>query len=176
MTMPVLTAIFAFLFTQSAQAQVHIRPIYETSDNCIKCHENLYFLHDTGNWYCLMESPMTCTQCHGGDPSALTQDEAHLGRAAHPVINEDISKCQECHPEQCYERVDLFDQVAGISEIKIAAPYTPAFKAETSDLVEIQIEQETSPWINLWELLPIVLLVGAALLVYIAYRIRHRRQ
>lgn len=44
--------------------------------NCIACHEDLYFLHDTGKWYCLKESPMSCVDCHGGDPSATTREDA----------------------------------------------------------------------------------------------------
>lgn len=171
----VLTAVFTVPFSQPVQAQVRDRPPYEASDNCVKCHENLYLLHDTGNWYCLMEAPMTCTECHGGDPGALTQEEAHLGRAAHPVVNEDISKCQECHPEECDERMDMFDQVAGISEIKVAARFTPAFRSEIAGQVEETIQQEPVPWIDLWELLPVVLVAGAALLVYAVYRYRHRR-
>ena len=119
---------------------------------------------------------MTCTECHGGDLSALTEEEAHTGRAAHPVISEDISKCQECHPMECNERVEMFDQVAGISEIRLAVPYSPVLRAEAPDAAEAQTRQETSPWIDLWELLPIVLVAGAALLVYAVYRIRHHRQ
>jgi hypothetical protein len=76
----------------------------------------------------------------------------------------------------CNERVDMFNQVAGISEVKVAAPYRPEFIIETNDLEEIQTQQETSPWIDLWELLPILLVAGSALFIYVVYRIRHRRQ
>ena len=176
LTALVLSAVLTLPFTQSAQAQIQIRANNEANDNCIKCHENLYFLHDTGNWYCLREAPMTCTECHGGNPGALTQEEAHTGRAAHPVLNEDITKCQECHPVECNERVDMFDQVAGISDVRVAAPFRPVLKAETTDVVEAQTQQELSPWFDLWELLPIVLVAGTALFVYAVYRIRHRRQ
>ena len=176
LTALVLTVVITLPFAQSAQAQIQIGDNYEANDNCIKCHENLYFLHDTGNWYCLRESPMTCTECHGGDPSALTQEQAHVGRAAHPVINEDISKCQECHPMECNERVNMFNQVAGISEVKVAAPYRPVLKVETTDLEEFQTRQETSPWIDVWKLLPILLVAGTALLVYMVYRNRLRRR
>jgi hypothetical protein len=169
-----LIALFTVPFTQSVQAQTQTPPALETRDNCMNCHENLYFLHDTGNWYCLREAPMTCTQCHGGNPSALTQEEAHTGRAAHPVINEDISKCQECHPEKCYERVELFSQVAGIDEVLVAAPYTPFPLVEESAAVPFQDRQEhQTTWINLLEILPIVLVAGAALIIYGLYALRH---
>ena len=88
-------------------------PPVPENGSCVNCHEDLYFLHDTGNWFCLRESPMRCVDCHGGNPNVLTQEEAHLNRKAHPVVNEDISKCQECHPAECMERIEKFNQTAG---------------------------------------------------------------
>jgi hypothetical protein len=142
--------------------------------NCITCHEDLYFLHDTGNWFCLKESPMACVSCHGGNPTTTTKEIAHTNRAPHPIVNEDVSKCQECHPEECYERVELFDRTAGISEILVAAPYTPSYSTENIGIVpvEVQQEQEPSSWINLMEFLPITLVAGFAIIVYFAYRIK----
>jgi len=29
----------------------------QDNGNCINCHEDLYYLHDTGNWFCLNDSP-----------------------------------------------------------------------------------------------------------------------
>ena len=168
-TVLVVAALFTAIFTQSAQAQA---PPAVTNDNCLNCHENLYLLHDTGNWYCLRESPMTCTQCHGGNPGALTQEEAHTGRAVHPVFNEDISKCQECHPEKCDERVELFSQVAGIDEVLVAAPFTPAPQVDEPATILFQ-EQQAYTWINLLEILPIVLVAGAAVIIYGLYSLRH---
>ena len=171
----IVVVLFTAAFTQSAQAQTQDPPALVTNDNCMNCHENLYLLHDTGNWYCLRESPMTCTQCHGGNPGAITQEEAHTGRAAHPVLNEDISKCQECHPEKCYERVELFGQVAGIDEVLVAAPYTPAPLLVEPAAIPFQDgqQQQTTTWINLLEILPIVLVAGTALIIYGIYFLRH---
>jgi hypothetical protein len=168
-----LTAICMIPFTQPAQAQIQPHPNHESNDNCIKCHEDLYFLHDTGNWYCIKESPMTCTECHGGNASAITSEEAHTGRAAHPVINNDITKCQECHAEECDERMDIFNQVAGINAVLVAVPYTPVPRAEPS-MFPPGREQETNLWINLREILPILLVAGAAVMVHFVHRIRHQ--
>lgn len=77
---------------------------------------------------------------------------------------------------ECNERVNMFNQVAGISEVKVAAPYRPVLKVETTDLEEVQTRQETSPWIDVWKLLPILLVAGTALLVYMVYRNRLRRR
>ena len=141
--------------------------------NCINCHEDLYFLHDTGNWYCLKESPMSCVECHGGDPLATTQEQAHIQRTVHPVLNDDISKCQVCHPEECAERVKLFDQTAGISQVLVAAPYTPADSIEESAPVGVgltQQEQQPSRLPIFWETIPLALLAGLALTIYLIRR------
>jgi hypothetical protein len=143
--------------------------------NCITCHENLYFLHDTGNWYCLRESPMTCVGCHGGDPTATTKELAHYNRAAHPVVNEDISKCQQCHPEECLERLEIFNSVAGISNVLVAIPYTPSYSTEN---IPATPQQEKGPgaWVNALEFMPILLVASIALTIYLANRIRHAQK
>ncbi len=109
-------------------APVQAQSLAQEVDNgtCISCHEDLYFLHDTGNWFCIRESPMACVSCHGGDPTATTQETAHYDRSAHPIVNEDISRCQECHvdEDECCECVSKFDQVAGVNEVKLDVPVT----------------------------------------------------
>jgi hypothetical protein len=170
----VWASIFTVSLTTPAQAQPQPVPTSGAENNCIKCHEDLYFLHDTGKWFCIRESPMTCTDCHDGDPSAITKELAHANRAAHPVINNDVSKCQECHPEKCDERVGIFAQSAGIHTVLVAVPYTPVFTTENTDVFPVEPQQEPSAWINAWEVLSMVLVAGAALAVYIVHRIRHR--
>lgn len=140
--------------------------------SCINCHEDLYFLHDTGNWYCLRESPMSCVECHGGDPSATTQEQAHIDRAAHPVLNDDISKCQECHPQECAERMQIFDQTAGISDVLVAMPYIPRTSMDLSSTIPTERHEDRNGWLNSWELLPVLVLVGAAVAVYIVHKKR----
>jgi len=143
--------------------------------NCIKCHEDLYFLHDTGNWFCIRESPMPCVACHGGDPTATTQETAHYDRSAHPVVNEDISRCQECHvdSDECCECVSKFNEVAGINQVKMISP-APDFSPSgyTPGLPTVE-EQEPVNWLLLLEILPLVLIAGLALTIYIVYRVRH---
>ena len=143
--------------------------------NCITCHEDLYFLHDTGNWFCIRESPMPCVACHGGDPTATTQEGAHYDRSAHPIIEGDISRCQECHvdSDECCECVSKFDKVAGIKQVKQASPI-PVSNASDSipGLPEIE-EQESVDSLAILEILPLVVIVGLALIFYIAHKVRH---
>lgn len=157
-----------------ATTAVHADSPDPVPDNgtCIYCHDNLYFLHDTGKYFCLKESPMTCVDCHGGNPKTIVIEEAHIFRAAHPVVNEDISKCKECHPEQCLDRMRIFSQKAGISEVVlVAGPPLTQFHAEQS--VFGPAAEETSgnfSMILVIEVISIVLVIGIALALHFHHR------
>ena len=167
--------VFILLVMVSTPATVYADDPHPTSDNgnCITCHEDLYFLHDTGNWYCLKESPMACVDCHGGNPIANTEELAHTERTAHPVINDDISKCQQCHPNECTERLQIFDETAGISKILVAAPYNPSYSSDYIPANLVEAEQEPVIWVNALEILPMLFVIGITLIAYLAYRVRH---
>ena len=89
----VLAAIFSLPVQASAQTA-------GTSDNsCLTCHEDLYYLHDTGCWYCMTEAHKDrCVDCHEGNPTSMKVEESHLGMLAHPQEN-DGAKCLECHEQ-----------------------------------------------------------------------------
>ena len=118
---------------------------------------------------------MQCVDCHGGDPSAVTQEEAHANRKAHPIINEDVTKCQECHPEECEGHVIKFDQQAGISKILISEPYLPVMPIIVSEqLLAEPANQpgESASWISAMEIIVLVVIVGLALSVFILRKVR----
>jgi len=123
-------------------------PIDAEKPACIRCHEDLYYLHDTGKWFCISKSPMQCVGCHGGDPTATTQEAAHQNRTAHPVINGDTTTCQQCHIEDCSERVSAFDAIAGISPVVlVSTPIRPApAPAQVVTPVPQAAEQATPVW------------------------------
>lgn len=166
--------ILVTLTALSMPSTVHANDPVPVPDNgnCIVCHENLYFLHDTGNWFCLYESPMACADCHGGNPDTLDKDLAHARRAAHPVINDDVSKCRQCHPEECSDRVAFFDRSAGISDVLVAAPYTPSYSTDTAPAWEIQ--QGSRNLLAIWEFIPLLLVTGLALGIYLVLHKRHK--
>jgi len=121
-------------------------------DSCVSCHENLYLLHDTGKWFCLREAPMGCVDCHGGDPASLVKEQAHAGRSAHPVFNEDSTRCLQCHPEERSERVQIFRRVAGIQKVIVQPDYVPVGSiqqaaAEQAETAENQDWQQAILWL-----------------------------
>jgi hypothetical protein len=123
----------------------------QTSNNhdeptCIRCHEDLYYLHDTGKWFCIAQSPMQCVGCHGGDPTATTKEAAHQKRTAHPVIGGDTTTCRQCHIDDCSERVSAFDAIAGISPvILVSTPIGPAPAAVSVVTPVPQAAEQTTP-------------------------------
>lgn len=139
--------------------------------NCVTCHEDLYFLHDTGNWFCLKESPMSCVDCHRGNPSTLDKDLAHTQRAARPIIHDDVTICLQCHPNECYDRVEFFDKNAGISKVLVAAPYTPSYS--TGFIPVTAAKQNPSMVPIYWEVMPLILIAGLAIIIYCVARKRH---
>ncbi len=169
----VLIAVFAALimtlFISPAQAQARIPLQSNDGSRCVTCHEDLYYLHDTGKAYCLKDAPMACVDCHGGDPTALTKESAHFNRAAHPVINDDDKKCYECHPAEAGTRLDKFRQVAGISEIKLAVPCEPASIPVTTGFPESQPEQ----WVPTTQAIALFIVAGMMLVIFIGFKIRH---
>jgi hypothetical protein len=142
---------------------------------CLKCHENLYYLHDTGKWYCISEARDRCVLCHGGNPNTLDKEEAHYNRAAHPVVNEDISRCQQCHPADCDEHVVMFRQVAGIKPVYVAVAYTPSIVIAD---MESAPEQRSGPnWEDLlrWSLTGGVILLLAIGVTLLFCKIQDRK-
>jgi len=130
------------------------------------------FCMTQANGFCLRDAPMTCVDCHGGDPTATTKEKAHAKRAAHPIVNENITKCQECHPEKGVERVQIFREVAGLSPVIVAAAYVPVLVTESS--MAPGLDQKQPATILLWqEGLALGILVALVLLAVFITKSRH---
>jgi len=155
-----------FSFPSMAQARLPLQ--VNDGSQCVTCHEDLYYLHDTGKAYCLKDAPMACVDCHGGNPAALTKEAAHFNRAAHPVINDDDKKCYECHPVEAEARLDEFRHTAGLSEIKLAATCEPASLPVTAGFPESQPEQ----WAPTTQAMTLFVVVGMMLVIFIGFKVR----
>ena len=170
-----LIAAFAGILTLLTMWTVPVHaqsPVPQAEPKCISCHEDLYFLHDTGKFFCLNEkNVMNCVDCHGGDPAAISKETAHANRAAHPIINENVSKCSECHPEQCSERVEIFSREAGISPVIVSQPYKPAFSISSNEQpIPVTGDVQNSGWIPAVAGALFILVVGLALTIYILFK------
>jgi hypothetical protein len=102
------------LWLASSAAQAQETPPTPGPDdaNCLRCHEDLYYLYDTGKWHCLCEASPSCLHCHGGQPGTLDEEQAHAGMIANP-LQANAAVCQQCHGDDSQERVEQFIAVAG---------------------------------------------------------------
>lgn len=114
---------------------------------CNTCHEDQYYLHDTGKWYCITEAKDRCVNCHGGNPEALTEEEAHIGLVANP-FGDGGTRCQECHAEDTEARIEKVASYTGYQEAIALEPYVPhATEAGAgSELLSSLDEPEASLW------------------------------
>lgn len=94
--------------------------------SCTGCHEDQYYLYDSGKWYCLCKSPVSCTGCHSGRADTFVEDSAHEGLIANPLADE-ATVCQDCHPGDYQDKVDKFTSIAGAHSHPVPyATCTPA--------------------------------------------------
>ncbi len=139
---PVLfvAALLVFMPAQVSAAQ----PADASDNSCLTCHENLYYLHDTGCWYCM--TPVhkdRCIDCHEGNPTSMKVDESHLGMLPHPQENNGV-KCLECHEQaDLQNRLTTFNaNNGGFDEVIRVEAYTPSVEAESGfpEVAEPMIE------------------------------------
>jgi cytochrome c553 len=95
------------------------------SNSCFTCHEDLYYLHDTGKYYCITEHKDRCINCHEGNANVLNKDESHFGLLAHPQKN-DGAKCQQCHAADAQERLATFASLGGYKTVIEVETYVPS--------------------------------------------------
>ncbi len=89
--------------------------------SCIDCHQYQYQIFDRGKWYCLCETPVRCTECHGGVTDTAIQDLAHEGLIPNPLVDQ-AARCQTCHPNDYQARVEEFASTAGIRSMPRPCP------------------------------------------------------
>ena len=136
-----LAAIFSLPTQASAQTT-------GTPDNtCLTCHADLYYLHDTGCWYCM--TPVhkdRCTDCHEGNPTTMKMQESHLGMLPHPQENNG-AKCLECHEQaELPTRLTTFDANSGFDVVLKAEAYTPAAEVESGFPEVAEINPLVANW------------------------------
>jgi len=119
------------------------------SNSCLICHEDLYYLHDLGKFYCVTTHADRCVGCHEGNAAAMKMEEAHIGLINHPQANNG-AKCQECHtPQVAQTRLVKFASVGGFDTVIQANVYTPSGEVSSGfpDIPEANPLLENLPWL-----------------------------
>ena len=145
--MAVVALVFALFAWLSQPIQASAAAVKEGANSCVGCHEDLYYLHDTGSLYCLTAHTDRCAGCHEGDPVALKKEDAHAGLLAHPQENQG-AKCRECHSAQeTRERISEFATKSGGFDTVIGSPaYTPSVPVATGFPVMAEVNPLAQNW------------------------------
>jgi hypothetical protein len=143
----------------------------EKDDGCIACHESLYYLHDTGKYFCLCAKQMSCTCCHGGNPQSLDEEEAHTGMVLYPTSQEAIT-CQQCHRDDYQTRVETFSEVAGIHEFHKVSLAIPSSPSEQAELIQVEFgDGLVAKLLEPWRLTGLILaVIGMVIIMILGYR------
>jgi hypothetical protein len=148
-TFALLATLFVFSFAMlSMPDQASAAPEADPTSSCLTCHEDLYYLHDSGKYYCITEHKDRCVNCHDGNADVMNKDESHLGLIAYPQ-KDDGAKCQECHAEDAQALLATFASLGGYKPIIEAEPYTPSITAPSGfpDAPEVNLIVENWPWL-----------------------------
>lgn len=143
------TLLGALLSLLSLPAHVPAAPAIDSSSNsCLTCHEDLYYLHDTGKYYCLTEHADRCVNCHQGDAAVMNEAASHQGLIAHPQ-QDNGQKCNQCHPQDTQARLDTFAYLAGYKPVIQASPYIPVAEATSGfpTVSETHPFSKSLPWL-----------------------------
>ena len=116
------------------------------TNSCLTCHADLYYLHDTGKWYCIAEHKDRCVNCHEGDATVLSKNESHQGLILHPQRNNG-EKCLECHPQDSNAHLAKFVSLGGYKALTETKPYIPPVKEVTTIPAS---SSGTEPFVENW--------------------------
>lgn len=148
LSVPVLVVMFALLILPvRASAAQATEP---ATNSCLTCHEDLYYLYDSGKLYCLTDHTDRCTNCHEGNATVMKEEEAHVGLVVHPQ-EKDGEKCLECHSAQVtQDRLAIFASEGGFDTVIKAEAYTPSSKTATDfpDLQKANLLFEKLSWLT----------------------------
>ena len=123
-----LVLILAVLITTTTASAAQTKTTtVAANSSCFTCHEDLYYLYDLGNNYCITEHKDRCLNCHEGNPAEMNKDEAHLGLIAHPQKDNGV-QCLECHKEETAAYLAKFKSLGGYKQVIEEPPYSPSGK------------------------------------------------
>ena len=117
------------------------------TSSCITCHEDQYYLYDSGKWYCVSEAQERCVNCHAGNFNTLNKEEAHTGLIAKP-LSDGGQRCQTCHAQDTEMLIQKTISLTGYhAQIKTEA-YIPQISASNNQPTSLPGSSESQ--VPLW--------------------------
>ncbi len=131
--------------------------------SCINCHQLQTPSLGQSQWHTLHAGKNTCVDCHAGNQTVFTKEQAHLGIFANPLTNV-YTNCHACHPSDYQKRGNSFAEILHFSAAGLSAPNQNQLVSNNSVDNEIITKTEDSRKPSAAIDLPIVLILsgGAA--------------
>lgn len=109
---------------------------------CISCHETQAQkpVRAAGQWH-IQHSTLACELCHGGNPAAASQAEAHTGQIADPLAVG--TACSMCHPDASQEKIAAYQALVTPQVAETQSPAAPL--AEGCWVIATACVESTAP-------------------------------
>jgi hypothetical protein len=161
---------------------IWIKPAFAQCDdppppsNCYQCHEQEYPVFEEGEWHDIHARKDACWQCHGGNTSATTAEQAHQGVIANPLMDIQMD-CYPCHPSDYQGRAQRFGALLGISIEDQSSPPPAIHSSSDSSGSPLVILPKTQAHVSIHPIVwigPIFAGLLFLLLLLMARRIQNR--
>ncbi len=99
---------------------VHAECGSQPPSSCSTCHEQEDPVSDKGEWHIIHASKDICTNCHGGNGSAMEKDLAHENLVTQP-LSDIYTDCHSCHTDY-QTHAEIFAAYIGITPESCSTP------------------------------------------------------
>jgi hypothetical protein len=123
----VVTLIWGAVSTSRVLADCGTPP----KSSCISCHAPDGHVTAMGEWNSFHLNQDMCTNCHGGNGSAMVKDLAHEGMVAQP-LSDIYTDCHSCHPSDYIARSEKLAAVLNVTPDSCATPTAVAIYGGSS--------------------------------------------
>ncbi len=136
--------------------------------SCISCHTPGNHVEVMGEWNSIHLEQDMCTNCHGGNGSAMDKDLAHEGLVAQP-LSDVFTNCHSCHPADYIARSDQLAAFLNITPASCATPTAIAVYGGSggSYTNRIALPLDNSRGIAVWKPIVIIMAALACLMVFL---------
>ena len=140
--------------------------------SCVNCHQQQAAFSGNGDWHRLHAGKNTCVDCHGGNPTALDEAQAHLGIFANPLTDV-YTNCHTCHPSEFQQRAGSFAAILHTTPTGLTAPVSMHSQPDSNITVvnEIVIQPENTSLPSTALDLPTILILSSGAIIALIFSI-----
>ena len=94
----------------------------DITSSCYTCHAQTHPVLGTTEWHSVFGHRYACWYCHGGNDTAQTKEQAHVGLVQNP-LQDPYTSCYACHPGDYLQRAAWLANVMGTPISYPALPF-----------------------------------------------------